>query len=61
MQAFPHRYAVTAAGSGAAQGDVELSADRLPALRSASPTEFDGPGDRWSPEAFLVGAVVLLC
>jgi organic hydroperoxide reductase OsmC/OhrA len=26
-------------------------------LRSASPAEFDGPGDRWSPETFLVGAV----
>ena len=26
-------------------------------LRSASPAEFGGPGDRWSPETFLVGAV----
>lgn len=55
MQAFPHRYAVTA--TAAVQGDVELTADLLPALRSASPVEFDGPGDRWSPETFLVGAV----
>ena len=30
---------------------------RLEVLRSASPVEFDGPGDRWSPEALLVGAV----
>ena len=55
MQAFPHHYTVTAAGG--AQGDVELIADDLLKLRSASPAEFDGPGDRWSPETFLVGAV----
>ncbi len=46
MQEFPHHYAVAAAG--AVQGDVELIAERLPTLRSASPAEFDGPGDRWS-------------
>lgn len=55
MQEFPHHYTVTAAG--ATQGDVELFAEQLPTLRSASPAEFDGPGDRWSPETFLVGAV----
>src|ERR1700680_1389542 len=55
MQEFPHHYSVTVAG--AIHGDVELTAERLPNLRSASPAEFDGPGDRWSPETFLVGAV----
>lgn len=55
MQAFPHHYAVTANGSGT--GDVELQADGLPTLPSASPTPFDGPGDRWSPETLLVAAV----
>jgi len=54
MQDFPHRYTVVAAGTAA--GDIELSAERLPNLRSASPAEFDGPGDRWSPETFLVAA-----
>jgi organic hydroperoxide reductase OsmC/OhrA len=34
-----------------------LTAERLAPLRSASPAEFDGPGDRWSPETLLVGAV----
>jgi organic hydroperoxide reductase OsmC/OhrA len=29
----------------------------LPTLRSASPISFDGPGDRWSPETFLVAAI----
>ena len=55
MREFPHHYAVTATGT--VQGDVELSAGRLPNLRSASPAEFDGPGDRWSPETFLVSAL----
>jgi peroxiredoxin-like protein len=55
MQEFPHFYTVRAAG--AVEGDVELTAERLPGLRSASPAEFGGPGDRWSPETFLVGAV----
>lgn len=55
MHPFPHQYRVVAAG--AADGDVELTAPHVTALRSASPAEFDGPGDRWSPETFLVGAV----
>ncbi len=55
MQAFPHHYTVSA--SGRAGGDIELNGDRLPLLRSASPVEFDGPGDRWAPETLLVGAV----
>ena len=55
MEAFPHHYSVTA--SGIPQGDVTLAADRLGTLRSASPVEFGGPGDQWSPETFLVGAV----
>jgi peroxiredoxin-like protein len=55
MEAFPHRYRVM--GSGRVTGDVELTVERLTMLRSASPAEFDGPGDRWSPETLLVGAV----
>jgi organic hydroperoxide reductase OsmC/OhrA len=55
MEAFPHRYIVS--GSGRVVGDVELAAERLPLLHSESPVQFDGPGDRWSPETLLVGAV----
>lgn len=55
MQAFPHHYTVRA--SGRVDGDIDLTGPRLPLLRSASPAEFDGPGDRWSPETLLVGAV----
>jgi peroxiredoxin-like protein len=55
MQEFPHRYRVTAAG--AADGDVNVTSPRLSALITAPPAEFGGPGDRWSPETMLVGAV----
>jgi peroxiredoxin-like protein len=56
MQDFPHHYAV-AAGGFAAGDVVVLNSERLPDLRTASPAEFDGPGDLWSPETLLVGAV----
>src|SRR5580765_3701851 len=55
MQPFPHRYSVSA--TAGPSGDVALTGERLPRLLSASPREFDGPGDRWSPEALVVGAV----
>jgi uncharacterized OsmC-like protein len=55
MDPFPHRYSVSVAAR--AEGDVDLEGPRLPALRSAPPAEFGGPGDRWSPETLLVVAV----
>ncbi len=55
MDSFPQRYRVTA--SGDPLDDVQLAAERLTAMRSASPAEFDGPGDLWSPETLLVGAL----
>jgi len=55
MQAFPHRYSVVAVASP--EGDVPLESERLPSLASASPPEFGGPGDRWSPETLFVAAV----
>ena len=55
MQPLPHRYAVAA--EAAAEGSVRLAASGLADLESAPPTEFGGPGDRWSPETLLVAAV----
>jgi organic hydroperoxide reductase OsmC/OhrA len=55
MQEFPHRYTIAAAA--AESGDVELTAEGLPPLRSAAPAEFGGPGNRWSPETLLAAAV----
>src|SRR5262245_48451697 len=53
MQPYPHVYHASASR----RGDVELESGRLPSLRSASPAEFGGPGNRWSPETLLVAAV----
>lgn len=56
MHPYPHRYTVSARMQG--QEPIALSSRGLPDLDSAPPAEFDGPGDRWSPETLLVGAVV---
>ena len=55
MNQFPHTYSVTA--SGKTEGDVSLEAEGLPAIASAPPKEFNGPGDKWSPEDLIVAAV----
>jgi len=55
MRNFPHQYVVTA--SGTVDGDLDMTSGSLPVLQSAPPIEFDGPGDRWSPESLLVAAV----
>lgn len=55
MQEFPHHYVVAAAAG--VDGDVVLNSPRLTALASASPAEFGGPGDKWSPETLLVASV----
>jgi organic hydroperoxide reductase OsmC/OhrA len=55
IQPLPHRYQVDAVASP--DGDVVLLGDGLRALRSQPPPAFGGPGDRWSPETLLLGAV----
>ena len=55
MEPFPHHYTVT--GTATADSNVLLRAPDLPEIVTAPPTEFDGPGDKWSPEALLIGAV----
>ncbi len=55
MQALPHRYVVHATGPSA--GELSARSDALPDLSIAAPAEFDGPGDRWSPETLLVASV----
>jgi organic hydroperoxide reductase OsmC/OhrA len=55
MQQFPHYYTVSATAE--TQGDIELGAAHLSNLSTAPPAEFDGPGDRWSPETLLIGAL----
>lgn len=55
MQPYPHLYVVHSSGSES--GDVTLSSKALPDLATAPPAEFDGPGDKWSPETLLLGAL----
>ena len=55
MHSFPHNYKVSAQASS--EGDVVLSADSLTDIVSQPPVEFDGPGDRWSPESLLMAAI----
>ena len=55
MKPLPHRHEVTiAAGRGSY---ATMRASGLPDLRTAPPVGFDGPGDAWSPEQLLLGAV----
>jgi peroxiredoxin-like protein len=56
MNEFPHHYTVSTRVAGST-GDIVLSSAGLPGLDTAAPKEFGGPGDRWSPETLLVGAV----
>lgn len=55
MQDFPHRYTATA--SAKQEGSVTVTSKGLPALTTAGPAEFDGPGDQWSPETLFVASV----
>ena len=55
MKPLPHVY--TARLSGGAEGYALVAATGVPELRTAPPADFDGPGDAWSPEQFLMAAV----
>ena len=55
MKAYPHTYSVSAQGS--AMGSVPVVSQGLPAIATAPPPEFDGPGGVWSPETLLVAAI----
>ena len=55
MHPYPHLYVASAAGQPA--GAVTVTAPRLPAITTAPPAEFDGPGDVWSPETLLCASI----
>ena len=55
MKPLPHSYYVNiASGPGSY---AALASSGVADLATAPPLEFDGPGDAWSPEQLLVGAV----
>ncbi len=55
MKEFPHVYSIDA--RSLPEGFVRLSSVGVTELESAPPAEFDGPGNRWSPEGLLLAAV----
>jgi peroxiredoxin-like protein len=55
MKPLPHHYDVHLAGGPS--GYALLSSPGIPDLPVAAPADYDGPGDAWSPEHLLLGAV----
>src|SRR5690349_10830550 len=55
MTPYPHHYRISA--TGGAEGEVAISSAGLATLQTLPPVEFGGPGDRWSPETLLLGAL----
>ncbi len=55
MKPLPHLYKTHLTGGKA--GYATIGSDGVPDLRTAPPADFDGPGDAWSPEQFLMAAV----
>ena len=55
MKPLPHRYDVRLTGNPT--GYATLTVPGVPDLMAAPPSDFDGPGDAWSPEHLLVAAV----
>ena len=55
MHPYPHHYRASATSE--ATGLVAISSGDAPALSTAPPPEFDGPGGVWSPETLLVAAI----
>ncbi len=55
MQKFPHHYHAQA--HGRPTGSLDIQSGELTKLDIAAPKEFDGPGDKWSPEDLLVASV----
>ena len=55
MKPLPHRYDVRL--TGGPRGYATLTAPGVPDMATAPPSDFDGPGDAWSPEHLLLAAV----
>ncbi|MGD2128727.1 MAG: OsmC family protein [Lysobacterales bacterium] len=55
MQKYPHHY--LAAAKGGTAGIIDTCSPGLANIEAMPPREFDGPGDKWSPETMLVASV----
>ena len=55
MQKFPHHY--HARVHGLPTGPISTHLEGLETFDIAAPIQFDGPGDKWSPEDLLIASV----
>ena len=55
MKPLPHHYDVHLSGNSSVY--AVASNGSLPALRTAPPVQYGGPGDAWTPEHLLLAAV----
>ena len=55
MQKFPHYY--HARVHGEPTGSISTHSEGLTTFDIAAPIQFDGPGDKWSPEDLLIASV----
>ena len=55
MQQLPHSYSTSV--SADPQQPVSITAEGLPGLSAAPPSQFGGPGDVWSPEELLMASL----
>ncbi|MEX1664779.1 OsmC family protein [Zhongshania arctica] len=54
MDSLPHHYSVIV--NAEPENSLKTSAAHLPTIEVAPPRQFDGPGDKWSPEELLLAA-----
>jgi organic hydroperoxide reductase OsmC/OhrA len=52
-----HDYQIHLTGTGAKTGALDSAEDHIPTLEVASPPEFGGPGQTWSPEHLFVASI----
>jgi peroxiredoxin-like protein len=55
MKPLPHRYEVRITAGPTGYGT--LTDDGVPPLATATPVQYDGPGDAWSPEQLLLASI----
>ncbi len=55
MEKLPHQYKVSVKGEP--QEALLTCAENLPSIQVTPPAQFDGPGDKWSPEELLMASL----
>ena len=55
MEKLPHQYKVSVKGEP--QNSLLTCTGNLPPIQVAPPAQFDGPGDKWSPEELFMASL----